>query len=624
MTRFRDSRIQRKLNIVILAVSSISILLTCAGFAAYEMLTYRQRLVDDLMSKSEIIGATSTAALAFNNNEDATEILSSLSMSPRILTGAIYTNDEKLFASFVREPAIDSPPSLPPSDGFNFALDRLRVSMPVKLNNARIGTVILESNLEGLQSKLGSYGIIVALVLFLSFSATAFISSRMQRRISDPILELAQVARHVSENKDYSIRAEKKSNDELGTLAETFNEMLIQIQLRELSLKRAYETLSQEITERKQSEEAQRLAEKRFKTTLDHLLEGCQIIGFHWEYLYLNDVAVEHSHKSKEELLGSTMMESYPGIESTEIFSRLKRCMEERIPCVVDNEFIYPDGSKRWFHLNIEPVPEGIFVLTVDITKEQELNEKLKEYREHLEDLVKERTAQLETANKELEAFSYSVSHDLRAPLRHIDGFSELLLKHTAELIDEKGKRYLNIISTSAKEMGALIDELLVFSRMGRVEMRASKVNLNIIVNDTIASLNHEIQERIIHWNVEQLPIVEADPSMIRLVYQNLIANAIKFTRNEQRAEITIGCSPNQDEHILYVKDNGVGFDMQYSDKLFGVFQRLHRADEFEGTGIGLANVRRIINRHNGRTWAKGEPKNGATIYFSLPKEKKG
>ncbi|HSB46057.1 MAG TPA: ATP-binding protein [Nitrospira sp.] len=226
----------------------------------------------------------------------------------------------------------------------------------------------------------------------------------------------------------------------------------------------------------------------------------------------------------------------------------------------------------------------------------------------------------LQAANKELEAFSYSVSHDLRAPLRHIDGYAALLSKTAGQSLNEKAQRYLQTISDSAKQMGQLIDDLLVFSRMGRQEMLRSTVNVNQLVKTVIHDLRLDLQDKPISWKIGSLPDVSGDPSMLRQVFTNLISNAVKFTGTRPEPRIEIGAMQQvPGEVTLYVRDNGVGFDMQYANKLFGVFQRLHRNDEFEGTGIGLANVRRIVHRHGGRTWAEGALDHGATFYFSLP-----
>ncbi len=233
---------------------------------------------------------------------------------------------------------------------------------------------------------------------------------------------------------------------------------------------------------------------------------------------------------------------------------------------------------------------------------------------------LQQQSTQLEAANKELEAFAYSVSHDLRAPLRHIDGFLDLLQTRLAPTLDEQNRHYMETVSKAAQRMGTLIDDLLAFSRMSRHELSRRSVNLDSLAHDVILELEPETQGRSIHWHLADLPIVTGDRAMLRIALINLISNALKFTRPRPHAEIEIGCDQAAAaETIVFVRDNGVGFDMTYADRLFGVFQRLHRADEFEGTGIGLANVRRIINRHGGRTWAEGAVDHGATFYFSLP-----
>jgi len=237
-----------------------------------------------------------------------------------------------------------------------------------------------------------------------------------------------------------------------------------------------------------------------------------------------------------------------------------------------------------------------------------------------LEQRVSDRTAELADANKELEAFSFSVSHDLRAPLRHVEGFIEILQNAKGPDLDAEARQYLQTISDSARQMGRLIDDLLAFSRTGRAEVRKIRINMTDLVSGVLRDFEHEIRDRQIKWAIGTLPQVQADPALLRQVMVNLLANALKYTRTRPEAHIEIGSGGAENEEIIYVRDNGVGFDMRYAHKLFGVFQRLHRTAEFEGTGVGLANVRRIIHRHSGRTWAESQLGKGATFYFSLPK----
>ena len=268
----------------------------------------------------------------------------------------------------------------------------------------------------------------------------------------------------------------------------------------------------------------------------------------------------------------------------------------------------------------------AIGVTALFATDRRRAEENLRQARDHetkirnLNQELAKRAAALEATNKELESFTYSVSHDLRAPLRHVAGYAELLQKQASDSLDDKSHHYIRTIVESAKKMGNLIDDLLAFSRIGRTETKKTVVDLKQLAKEVIAEIREEAKDRDIVWKIGALPVCYGDRSMLRLVMVNLVSNAVKYTRMRKPAEIEIGCiNRNENEIEVFVRDNGAGFDMRYVDKLFGIFQRLHLPEQFEGTGIGLATVQRIIHRHGGQVRGEGTIDEGATFYFSLP-----
>jgi signal transduction histidine kinase len=363
-------------------------------------------------------------------------------------------------------------------------------------------------------------------------------------------------------------------------------------------------------------------ADHPLRSTLDHLLEGFQIIAPDWTYRYVNPAAARHGRRTPDELHGRKMWDVYPGIQDTPLFAVLSRCMRERTATSFENQFTFPDQATRWFELRVVPVPEGLCVHSFDIQARKDADAALRRLNQELESRVAARTSQLRLLNEELEAFSYSVSHDLRAPLREIARDVESLRVLVGPTAGEEAQSLLRHAMDAAARMERLIDDLLSFSRVGREPLRKRRVDLADVVRraqDEAARAAGGVRQVV--WSVGQLPTVDADPALLHLAMVNLLSNALKFTEGRAPARIEISARSDEmaGEVVVAVRDNGIGFDASHAHRLFGVFQRLHAESAFPGSGIGLANVRRIIARHGGRTWADGAANAGATFYITLP-----
>ncbi|MEO6006397.1 MAG: PAS domain S-box protein [Opitutus sp.] len=604
----RTTPIRRKLMGIILLTSGAALLFTCASFFAYELLTFRTSTVRQLTTLGEVIAANSTAALAFDNPADAAETLSTIRAERHITAAALYTAQGELFASYPSSLAQSELPATPELQGTHISRASLSTFLPVMQNDRRLGTLYLQSDMGAMMDRLRLYAGLVVLVVGCSSLVAYVLSRKLQAEVSGPIIELADTARVISEHRDFTVRVVKRSDDELGVLTDAFNDMLTQIHSQERGL---------------------RESEERLRAVLNSALSAVIVTDERGNILDWNARAEKMFGWTRAEALGLSLTDTIIPVKHRQHHAMgLRRFAEADKGAVtnwpVEMTACRREGGEFPVELAIHPLKSnGVRTFCgfiTDITERKRAAAEIIGLNQQLERRVTERTAQLESANKELEAFSYSVSHDLRAPLRHIDGYANMLGSHSKAALDDKGRRYISVIIESAQRMGRLIDDLLAFSRHGRAEMRRTPVELTKLVQEVRVQLEGDAKGRLIVWRVGPLPVVNGDSAMLRQVFANLLGNAIKYTRLKSDAAIEVGAlTKDGEDHVIFVRDNGAGFDPKYADRLFGVFQRLHSESEFEGTGVGLANVRRIITRHGGRTWAEGEVNVGATFYFSMP-----
>ena len=407
-------------------------------------------------------------------------------------------------------------------------------------------------------------------------------------------------------------------------IKQPFNLIFRDLKQVEAELRKVQDTLEEKVRERTAELSA---SEEKYRALIESandaiLVQELDPDGKPGSFIEVNELACRQLGYSREELARLTPADiTDPRWRDSlavamDKLSRDRHAVFETALMARDGRSIPVEVSTRMLELRGRRL---LFSLLRDITERKLADDEIRKLNSELEQRVRDRTAQLELANKELEAFSFSVSHDLRAPVRAIDGFSRAVREDYGDKLDEQGKHFLEILSENAARMNKLIDDILSFSRMGRREIQGMRLDLTELAQEVIAELRPSLADRNIHFTVGALPATRGDRVMIRQVLVNLLSNAVKFTRPRAEPAIEVGGAMGRDENIYYVKDNGVGFDMRYADKLFGVFQRLHAQDEFEGTGIGLAIVKRIVERHGGRVWAHATAGAGATIFFTLP-----
>jgi len=500
--------IRTRLLLVVLAATLTALVTAACALMLYEVRDYRRTLAADLSAQAEIVGQAAARALVARDRAAAREGLYLMKAKPNVIAVGLYHPREGLLAFYSRDGETRaSMPVNPNAEGARLSGDEMVLVRRIVRSGQVLGAVYLRGEYQ-VWTHLSRFLLIAGGVLALSLCAALLMCVWLQSTITAPILAMRDVAQSVVEKRDFSLRARKTTNDEIGYLADAFNGMLAEIDIRTNDLERSSVSLAGEIRERETAQRALSQAE--------------------------------------DDLRG----------------------------------------------LNAD-----------------------------LERRVVKRTEELAAANKELESFSYSVSHDLRAPVRAIAGFSKLLAEQHGEQLDPEAQRKLGIVRSEASRMGALIDDLLAFSRLGRQALQMKSVDMAELVRMNLDTLNADHATAQPEVSVGPLPAATGDRGLLAQVWANLLANAYKFSGRKDAPVIEVNAYASDTENVYYVRDNGVGFDPRYMSKLFGVFQRLHDPAEFPGTGVGLALVHRIVARHGGRVWAEGLPNAGATFYFSLPRK---
>lgn len=614
MKKLYNISIKYKLIFMQVVTSFIVLSICCTFFVLTDIKSYKNRKAESIKAIAQVLGSNSVSAIQFLDTASAVEKLAQLKVETDILNAQILDKSGTIFASYTRvgyQPQYLKPPGDIDSVEDQFHDSHLLVFNRITSNNENVGFVALQVELTELHTIISDKIRIATLLFFVGVLLALFISLLFQSGISTPIFNLLHTMQAVTQSGNYKKRAPVKGTDEVNTLSKVFNTMLEEIEKREKHIKQR--TLEME------------LANIKFQNLIQSAPDAIVTIDQKSIISNWNSEAVTMFGWNENEAVGKSLTETIIPEEYREAHRHgMERFLNTGKATVMNRPIelvaLKKDGTVFPIELKISSYTfNGSFVFIGfirDIRERKKTDQKILMLNQELENKISE----LETSNKEMESFSYSVSHDLRAPIRAINGFSKLIEKKYASQFDEEGKSLLGTITSEAIRMGQLIDDLLAFSRLGKKEIQKSKVNMTLLANEVIAEIL-KIQEQSYHAKitVDNLPYAACDRGLIKQVFVNLIGNALKYSSQSTNPAIHIGSDLENNTTVYYISDNGVGFDMKFYDKLFGVFQRLHNPEEFSGTGIGLAIVKRIIVRHGGKVWAEGIVNKGATFYFSLP-----
>ncbi|HEU4903684.1 MAG TPA: ATP-binding protein [Flavisolibacter sp.] len=615
------------MQLIMLICGSV-LFVACVLFFVYGLLTYRKIARDELETLGKVTATNSTPSLAFSVKEDAQEMLNALSVQKHIVAAVLYDKDGQVFAAYPDKIDSSQLPAKHRDSGYDFRNSYIEGFQPVTLGNKRIGSLFLKSDMKAVYKRFTLYGLIALLFFLSAFFLTYLLSKRLQRSVSDPILHLAEKARLISEQKDYSVRAEKKSNDETGVLTEAFNHMLTQIELQNAQIHALNNNLEEKIAVRtwELQEANNALTEQNefIQTIIDASIDLIAVFDKDLNYLILNQYAARVFQRKREDIIGKNILQVFPQMKDKPLVQHLHDALHGKFVHVASYQSQLADAYFENFFIPLRDQEDNIdrvLLIGHDITETMRANEKLRQL-----------NSELEKSNRDLEQFAYVASHDLQEPLRKIMTFSDLSERnmHNPEI----QKRYLQKISSSAGRMTELIKAVLNYSRLSRTGVEVTDVDLNVTIEQLKTDLELFIEEKSARIVSEKLPVVKGIPLQLSQLFLNLLTNALKFS--DRPPEITIRVLPITPEDSqeaglpdkegdflkIVFADNGIGFEQQYANRLFSIFQRLHSSDSYAGTGIGLALCKKITENHGGAITVQSEPGKGTTFFIYLPYDK--
>jgi PAS domain S-box-containing protein len=621
----KDRSIQQKLMRVVMLTSGTVLFMTCAAFFAYEVITYRDITKRELSTLGQIVASNSTAALAFDSKEDAAEVLNGLRAEKHIVAACLYDTAGKVFSTYPAGLSAQNFPTQLGIQGYVFRKDYLEGFQPVIQNNNRLGTLYLKSDMQAMYSRLRLYAVIASVFIIVSFLFAYLLSRRLQKAISKPILSLAQTARMVSDRHDYTVRATKWSQDELGVLTDAFNHMLTQIKVQNDEITSLNQNLERKVKERtlELQEANQALVQQNelIETIIDSSVDVIAVMDRDYRYLIINKAVNKVYSFGREQLIGKKLLDVFPQLKDAGMINDLKKAFSGE---AVHNVSYRSTVSGRYFENFYIPLKnkhdaiDRVLIIGHDITDIMQASEKLKEL-----------NVELEKSNRDLEQFAYVASHDLQEPLRKIQTFAELSERNIEQ--PDALRRYLEKINSSASRMTNLIKAVLNYSRISKVDSAFVPIDLNSVVKSIETDLELLIEEKKAAIQVEHLPQIEGIPLQINQLFLNLFTNSLKFTTEAPVIRITsrtysgteAGKTPLLKNVSTYVevvfKDNGIGFEQKYADRVFSIFQRLHPLQDYAGTGIGLALCKKIVENHGGMITVESEPGKGTAFFIYLP-----